>query len=52
MYQKKQNHFLQLKDNIILNRSVSLYKEVDESISQDVILSIMITGVNILQNRK
>lgn len=39
------------KRTILLNRSISLYKKIDESIPQDVILSMMMTGVNILQNR-
>ncbi|WP_173443803.1 flagellin lysine-N-methylase [Selenomonas ruminantium] len=39
------------KRTILLNKSISLYKKIDESIPQDIILSIMMTGVNILQNR-
>ncbi len=39
------------KRTILLNRSISLYKKIDKSIPQNIILSIMMTGVNILQNR-
>lgn len=39
------------KKNIMLDRSIDLYKVIDSRIPSNVVLSVMMTGVKILQNR-